>query len=104
MYVDANTIIQAAALIGAVSAILACLYKFFKWLDNQQNQDEKLAELKEQHESDIKEIKDELCVIVYGLFATLDGLKQQGANGNVTDAYNTLEKHINKTAHAKKEG
>jgi len=101
MYVDANTIIQAAALIGAVSAILACLYKFFKWLDNQQNQDEKLAELGKKHDEDIEALQKELCVICYGLFAALDGMKQLGANGNVTDAYNVLEKHINKTAHGK---
>ena len=101
MFVDANTIIQAAALIGAVAAIVAMVYKFFKWVDNQAAQDEKLASLKGQHEADIKNINDELCLIVYGLFATLDGLKQQGANGNVTDAYNLLEKHVNKAAHKK---
>ena len=101
MYVNADTIIRLAALIGAISAIVAFFYKFFKWLDNQQKQDEKLAELKKQHEEDINDIKSELCVIVYGLFAALDGMKQLGANGNVTDAYNVLEKRINKTAHGK---
>lgn len=101
MYIDANAIIRAAALLGALSAILACLYKLFKWVENQQSQDAKLKELKEQHEEDIKNINGELCLIVYGLFATLDGLKQQGANGNVTDAYNLLEKHVNKAAHGK---
>ena len=101
MYVDADAIIKAAALLGAVSALAAFLYKLFKWIDNQQDQDKKLEELKEQHEEDIKTINGELCLIVYGLFATLDGLKQQGANGNVTDAYNLLEKHVNKAAHGK---
>ena len=99
MYVDANSIIQTAALIGAVGAIFTFLYKFFKWLDNQAKQDEKLAKLEAKHDEDIEGIKKELCVICYGLFATLDGLKQLGVNGNVTDAYNMLEKHINKTAH-----
>lgn len=99
MYVDADSIIKAAAFIGAVSALVACLYKFFKWIDNQQEQDKAIAKLEKQHNEDIESIKKELCVICYGLFATLDGLKQQGANGNVTDAYNTLEKHINKSAH-----
>lgn len=101
MYIDANTIIQGAALIGAVSAIVACLYKFFRWMENQQEQDKKIAELKLQHEEDICGLQKELCVICYGLFAALDGMKQLGANGNVTDAYNVLEKHINKTAHGK---
>ena len=43
--------------------------------------------------------KTENGVICYGLLACLDGLKQLGANGNVTDAYNKLEKHINNQAH-----
>lgn len=99
MFIDANSIIQTAALIGAVGAIFACLYKFFKWLDNQEEQDKRLEKLEAKHDEDIEGIKKELCVICYGLFATLDGLKQLGVNGNVTDAYNMLEKHINKTAH-----
>ena len=33
------------------------------------------------------------------LLATLDGLKQLGANGNVSDAYQRLEKHLNQSAH-----
>lgn len=101
MYVNADAIIKAAALLGAISALAAFFYKLFKWFSNQQEQDKKLEELKGQHEEDIKTINEELCLIVYGLFATLDGLKQQGANGNVTDAYNLLEKHVNKAAHGK---
>ncbi|MBR6542251.1 MAG: branched-chain amino acid ABC transporter permease [Anaerotignum sp.] len=99
MYVDADAIIKFAAFLGAASAIIACLYKFFKWVDNQQEQDKKLDKLEKQHDEDIEDIKKELCVICYGLFATLDGLKQLGVNGNVTDAYNTLERHINRSAH-----
>ena len=99
MYINAEFIIRTAALIGALSAIIACLYKFFKWIDNQQEQDKRLERLEAKHDEDIEDIKKELCVICYGLFATLDGLKQLGVNGNVTDAYNTLERHINRSAH-----
>ena len=99
MFVDTSAIVQTAALIGAVGAIFTFLYKFFKWLENQAEQDKKLEKLEAKHNEDIEGIKKELCVICYGLFATLDGLKQLGVNGNVTDAYNTLEQHINKTAH-----
>ena len=99
MYLDANAIIQTAALIGAAGAIFACLYKIFRWFENQQEQDKRLERLERKHDDDIEAIKKELCVICYGLFATLDGLKQLGVNGNVTDAYNTLEEHINKSAH-----
>lgn len=88
MYVDADTIIKAAALLSALLAIGAVLYKVFKWMERQKEQDKEIAE-----------IKKEQCLMCYGLLATLDGLKQLGANGNVSDAYNRLEKHLNKTAH-----
>ena len=87
-----------------ISALVITLYKLFKWLDNQQRQDKAIEELRAEHKKDIEAIMKENCVMCYGLFATLDGLKQLGANGNVTDAYNKLEKHINKTAHDQKEG
>ena len=104
MYVDADAIIRVAALLGAVSAIAAFLYKLFKWLNNQQNQDKKIEELKLQHEKDIAAIQDEQCVMCWALLATLDGLIQQGANGEVTKAYKRLEKHLNQKAHGQEEG
>ena len=104
MFVDANTIIEAGKVAGVISALVITLYKLFKWLDNQHRQDKAIEELRAEHKKDIEAIMKENCVMCYGLFATLDGLKQLGANGNVTDAYNKLEKHINKTAHDQKEG
>lgn len=93
MYVDADTIIKFAALIGALSAIGALLYKVFKWMEQQKQQ-----------EAEIAAIKKEQCLICFCMLATLDGLKQLGANGNVTEAYQKLEKHLNKTAHEWEEG
>lgn len=104
MYVDVDAIIRAAALLGAVSAFAAFLYKLFKWLDNQQNQDKKIEELKIQHEKDIAAIQDEQCVMCWALLATLDGLIQQGANGEVTKAYKRLEKHLNQKARGQEDG
>lgn len=88
MYIDADTIIKFAAFIGAFATIGAMLYKMFQWVERQKKQDE-----------EIKCIKKEQCVMCYAILATLDGLKQLGANGNVTDAYNKLEKHLNENAH-----
>ena len=103
MFVDANTIIEAGKVAGVFSAFVITLYKLFKWLDNQQRQDKKLEELKVQHEKDIKDIQDEQCVMCWALLATLDGLIQQGANGEVTKAYKRLEKHLNQKAHGQEE-
>lgn len=88
MYIDADTIIKLATLAGAIGTLLLLLRKGFQFLERQKEQDR-----------EIKSIKDEQCVICYAILATLDGLKQLGANGNVTDAYQRLEKHLNKTAH-----
>lgn len=92
MELTPQTIITASALLGACGAIAAIVIKLVHWLDRQKQQDAELAA-----------IKDEQCVIVYGLLACLDGLKQLGANGNVTKAHDALDKHINKAAHKQPE-
>lgn len=79
---------QIASLIGAITVILGCLFGIYRWYLKQNKQDK-----------DIKDLKEETCLLTYGLLACLDGLKQLGANGTVTDARDKLEKHINKKAH-----
>lgn len=88
MYVDAEFIVEVGKVLGAIGVIGALLYKGFQFMERQKAQDE-----------EIKGMKDEQCVMCYAILATLDGLKQLGANGNVTDAYNKLEKHLNQSAH-----
>ena len=58
-----------------------------------------MEELRQNETEELQAVKDELCVISFALLAALDGLKQRGANGNVTKAHNELEKHLNKQAH-----
>ena len=91
MYIDANTIIWASSLIGAVAVICGFAFRFFKWIVEQKEQSKKIVELQE-----------EQTVICYVLLAALDGLKQLGANGEVTKAHDMLSKHINKKAHDQK--
>lgn len=88
MYIDANTIIVTASVITALVVIFSAIFAVYKWYLKQEQQDK-----------EITRIKDEQGVICYGLLACLDGLKQLGANGNVTKAFNKLEEHINKQAH-----
>ncbi len=88
MFIDADFIIRLATILGAFATVGAMLYKSFRWMERQ-----KLQEI------EIENIKKEQCIMCYGLLATLDGLKQLGANGNVTDAYQKLEKHLNQSAH-----
>ena len=88
MIVATQTIITLAAVVSALGGLLALLRRVSRWVDRQQVQD-----------TEISNIKAEQQVICYALLACLDGLKQLGANGNVTKAHATLDKHLNKNAH-----
>lgn len=92
-------VITAAAVIGAVVAIVAYFAKAVRWVDKQNEQDEEIQKLKKHHEEDIKSIKDEQTLLVYGVLACLKGLKEQGCNGPVTEAINKYEKYLNQKAH-----
>lgn len=83
-----QTIITAAAVLGAAAAVIAYFAKAVRWVDRQKRQDKELAA-----------IKEEQTVLTYGVLACLKGLKEQGCNGPVTEAINKIEKHLNQKAH-----
>ena len=83
-----QTIITAAAVLGAAAAVIAYFAKAVRWVDRQKKQDKELAA-----------IKEEQTVLTYGVLACLKGLKEQGCNGPVTEAINKIEKHLNQKAH-----
>ena len=58
--------------------------------------------MKDQQSRDIKEIKEEMCLLTYAVLACLKGLKEQGCNGPVSEAIDKVERHINQAAHAPK--
>lgn len=96
MYINTEMIINAAEVVSAVVLIFTVIFSAYRWYLKQNKQD---AEIKQMKEEDIKQIKEDLCMHTYVLLAILDGLKQQGCNGPVTEARNKLQKHINKQAH-----
>ena len=81
-------VLTAAAVLGALAAIVGYFARGVRWVDRQKAQDKELAELKE-----------ELTLLTYGILASLKGLKEQGCNGPVTEAISKIEKHLNKKAH-----
>ena len=83
-----QSIVAAAAIIGAFVAVIGYLRKLFGWFERQEKQ-----------EAEIKEIKEEQQLLTYGILACLRGLHEQGSNGPVTEAIDKIEKHINKKAH-----
>lgn len=88
MYITADTIIMAASLLGAAVALLGGLFAVYRWYLKQNKQDE-----------DIAKIKEEQCLLTYGILACLDGLEQLGCNHKVTEAKDKFDKYINKKAH-----
>ena len=92
-------VITAFAFVSAVIGLIVLFVKLVRWVDKLNTLSKELDKLKNAHNADIDDIKEELTVICYVLLANLDGLKQLGANGNVTDAYEKLEKHLNTQSH-----
>lgn len=110
MYVSAQTIITAGAVLSALVAFITLGWKLFKWINHQKEQDQEIANIKVQHAKDIAEVKamhnhdrdgiqEEQTLVVYGLLACLKGLAEQGCDGPVSEAIDRIEKHINKKAH-----
>ena len=99
MYISIENIIELSKVIGALGVIGGLLIAISKFIKSPKDNASKIDELKKHHDTDIADIKNELCVMNYALLATLDGLLQQGCNGNVTKAHEMLEKHLNKQAH-----
>ena len=70
-----QSLIGAAAIVGAFVALVSYLRKIFGWFERQEVQDR-----------EIKEIKEEQTILTKGILACLKGLKEQGCDGPVTEA------------------
>ena len=73
--------------------------KVWDWFKKQNGQNSQLEELRKHYDEDIKAIKEEQTLVVYGVLACLKGLKEQGCNGPVTEAIDKIDKYLNKKAH-----
>lgn len=99
MYVDVDTIIKLAALIGALTTIFILVKKVLAQMEQPKKNEGDIKALRDEHKKDIEAIQKEQQLICFCLLATLDGLKQLGANGDVTKAHNRLQNYLNNTAH-----
>ena len=77
-----------AATITALGVVFGAVFGIYRWFLKQEKQDK-----------DIKSIKEEQSVLVHGVLACLQGLREQGCNGPVTAAIEQIENQINKQAH-----
>ena len=88
MTITAQTVITVSAVIAAVVAIMKYYNKIYDLVKHQKEQDD-----------DIKAIKKEQTLVVYGVLACLKGLQEQGCDGPVTEAIGKIDKHLNLAAH-----
>lgn len=88
MYIDAETVIELAKVLGALSTIAGAVITVYKFFDRLKKQETK-----------IQKIQEEQTMICYGIMACLKGLQEQGCNGPVTEALGKLSKHLNLAAH-----
>lgn len=97
--ISLQSIITAGAAVGALGAILGLVFRGYDFCKKQQAQEKALEDIQRNHEEDMKAVKEEQTLIVYGVLACLKGLREQGCNGPVTRAIDKLEKHLNIEAH-----
>ena len=88
MYIDADTIIKAASLLGALGALGGVVIALYRQYESNRKQSEA-----------IKGIQEEQTLICCGLRGALQGLIEQGCDGPCKDALQMLDKHLNKSAH-----
>lgn len=99
MLIDSSAIITAGGVLSAIIAFVTVFWKLFKWIDHQKEQDAEIAKIKAERADDNRAIQDELTLIIYGLQACLQGLREQGCDGPVTGAIDKIDKYINQKAH-----
>lgn len=99
---DIQTFINAlAALITSLGIIFAVCYSVYKFLNKPKENKETMDEYKketdkrmENFEKEIKSIKKDLTIQTKCLLAIMDGLKQLGADGEVTKCSTELNEHV----------
>jgi hypothetical protein len=92
-------IVKVAEIIGACSVILGVIIGGYKLYDRLLDHISDLERRMTAQEKELERMKKEDTLVIFALRACLDGLKQQGCNGKVTEAFDMLDKHINKAAH-----
>ena len=103
-------IVKVAEIVGAVSLIISMIiggYKLYdKLVDRLSRLEERVTYDEQKHNEDVRKlqveishIKEENFIIIQGLHGCLDGLLQQGCNGEVTKTKQMIDDYINKAAH-----
>lgn len=101
--VTAQSVITAAGVVTALGVLVGIFVKLVRWVDEQKEQRQSISTLEEKHETDMKEMREENQLLMYGILSCLKGLQEKGCNGPVTVAVDKIEKYLNAKAHETKE-
>ena len=99
MYIGWDTIITIASVLGALGVIIGVFIKCYNWYLEQKKQGESIEKLTEQHDEDVKQLRQEFYLVIKGLFACLDGLEQLKCNHTVPETKQMIEDYLNQQAH-----
>lgn len=93
-------IVKAAEILGTCSLLLGAVigaYKIYdKLIDRLAELERRITKL----EAEYGKMKKENAIVIFALRACLDGLRQKGCNGKVTEAIDRIDKYINEAAHS----
>ena len=92
MYITAETITTAPAVVGVMGVLGGVVAHVVRLIQRDKRQS-----------AAIKRMQEEQTIICYGLRGALKGLIEQGCNGPCKDALDKLDKHLNKEAHTNTE-
>lgn len=110
MYIDLKMLGAAIGIITGLITIIGLILGLYRqYLKNKQLTEdmpkirqeisEEISTLKKEISEEISKINVEQCLVVWGVLASLKGLREQGCNGPVKEGIDRLEKHLNKQAH-----
>ena len=88
MTISPTIIGTIASVFSSLVVIFGAIFAIYRFVIRQSEQDK-----------EIKKMKTEQTIVVYGLLACLRGLQESGIDGPVTDGIAKLEKHLNQQAH-----
>lgn len=101
------TIGQIISAITGLTIIVGFFVAIFKWY--KKNIADRFADLnsrlknieylEKNYRKELQDSKEERFILLEGLMACLDGLKQKGANGTVTETFNKINNYIIKKSH-----
>lgn len=99
MYVDLKTIIAVCGAVTGIAAVVALIWKFFRWVNHQKELDKRQTDFENNVKAQQRSCANEQMIIIRGLLACLKGLEEKGCNGPVKAAIAEIDEYINQKAH-----